>query len=167
MPRVINSDKLENKLFDSVDKDCTAVAGYCKFKDSIIVWSPRIIHECELEYVDKANFKVVLNNKSIYSENPRYFFKLVKKESICNISVFQTREGLYVAELNETKKLKLDLAHNNAELIPELLLADNDYTSYRLWAYIHNLEERMCTAFLSSIFMRKSHSPFLIFMLMS
>ena len=114
--RKIMAVNVNDKLFDST---CTAEQLHCKQENSIIIWNKNVVIECPIQLVTTINDTItngfILESKS----NNKKVFKITNRISMCNNVLYQTSEGLLIAQnisfISNTTEYELDIHRNLKE----------------------------------------------------
>ena len=133
-------------LFEGVQGKCQPLDLCCRTSDSTIVWSPRIIHKCQLEIVESGIF--ARRNNIIYTENgvstrfsqnsTNLLFQLKQKVELCGIQVYETAQGFYVTGENINCS-RFDQTIVDPIVTQHLILADGDYSKFILDTNLHQV----------------------------
>ena len=151
--RPIVGETEDSVVFPSsiTNQACTAKQLYCKTHDSIIIWDQDVIHKCQYEFVQSANFQIIDN--VMIDKEQSLLFQLNKRVNNCEMEMNSTTEGLYLT--NSSKAFLLPKAENQIKIIDDFILAENDLSKQELFNSIsrtyRKANQKFCYLYLTYI----------------
>jgi hypothetical protein len=99
----------------------------CQIHNKIIVWDKSIIHKCVYYFVKSSSWT---NSGNVYFSNEEnLFFEVTTSFFDCNITIFNTKEGLFLTANNTDR---LEHSHIDFKQFEEFSLSDMDYKYFTL-----------------------------------
>lgn len=131
---------------------CLASELYCKFKESILVWSEDIINECPFAVVKSIGLENI--NGILVNDKENKLFQVTGNKTICNnIQSLITAEGFYLT--TDIKALKLRKDFDEIKVIDGLILSEMDFQKRNLLSLVtslfKNTNEKLCQLYKSFI----------------
>ena len=126
-----------------VFEQCKATELSCRLQsEAIVIWNKDIIHQCPFQRVAFLDSLQGFENEILYDENTRHVFKVTNVSNVCNMSLLETEQGLYLS----TSRVAAFYTNSQLELtaVHELMLSEADgetFLSHREFAAIH---KQMC-----------------------
>ena len=122
-------------LFEGIKGACHANDLSCPMLDGIIIWDKKIIHKCDLQYIESGWF--TRSNNIIYTSNKvnttlkstatHLLFQLETVDTTCQVSGYNTSQGLWVTSQRINVR-DYDIAPVDSTMIEHLTLSDSDYS---------------------------------------
>ena len=154
VPRYIATQNYDDLLFGAL---CKTSENHCNLFDSIVVWrSSEIVHYCPFTIIAETNISMIYGKVDRYIDpKNNWLFSPTGKHILCNecnLLFFETGEGLYILFKKQNQKLSC-VARNITEskAITEILLAESDYTTYRSFRELTELNYQICLHYMSMV----------------
>jgi len=145
--RQIKGENTSTNLFTNEKNKCKVYDGFCLLPDSIIIWTPQyVVHECPYEII--AEVELLRIDKDVMQARQQGMaFQIIKQEIVCkspNITIYHTREGLYITKKSEMKNYKVQKGNSQTINSNLLLITDEDNYHASLIRMIKELTQRDC-----------------------
>lgn len=158
LTRPIVAESADKILFDGAESECTARSLSCNVGDFVIFWKQEIIHDCPFSYIQHGQFTSEKNTAFIYSTFDNLLFQTAGNFVQCNITIWQTTQGLYLTQDVRAKSFYAE--NKDIRTIDDLILADNDFKANKLYKTIWNQNAitnvKLCYLFMNLL--RLSHT---------
>ena len=141
--------------FEGIKGKCPISDMYCTLINGIIIWSDNVIHRCPLRYIESGYFfkrdQILYTtskiNTSLSATATNLLFSLSRSsERICNISGYNTSQGLWLSKDLRVKNSNFGKATVDSALMESLTLADQDLSTYILDTNLHSVDHAQALA---------------------
>jgi hypothetical protein len=141
--------------FEGIKGKCPISDMYCTLINGIIKWSDNVIHRCPLRYIesgyifkrDQILYTTSKINTGLSATATNLLFSLSRSsERICNISGYNTSQGLWLSKDLRVKNSNFEKATVDSALMDSLTLADQDFSKYILDTNLHSVDHAQALA---------------------
>jgi hypothetical protein len=141
--------------FEGIKGKCPISDMYCTLINGIMIWSDNVIHRGPLRYIESGYFfkrdQILYTtskiNTSLSATATNLLFSLSRSsERICNISGYNTSQGLWLSKDLSVKNSNFVKATVDSALMESLTLADQDFSKYILDTNLHSVDHAQASA---------------------
>ena len=126
-PKIIAESDLDSHIFTGF---CRVSDWFCLLRDSIVVWSKDIFHNCPFKKVSDGFFDAI--GQLFTERNQKLGFQFKRFEEHCGILFILTTEGLYIAPDGNLPALDTFDSFADTRGLVDLTLADEDFKALEL-----------------------------------
>ena len=152
--KLIIANNMETKLFG---QNCLINELKCQLKKSIVVWNSEIYTHCPFKKLAVDSMKYNFFENIFYTEDNSRMFMIKNKTEHCGIKMYETAEGAFLVDKNETTDLKLKELqsrideHESINTMFKLLMIEEDARLYDMKTRLTKLRLRYCNQLMSQL----------------
>ena len=138
-----------------INNACKPLDFKCNMGYEIIVWNSTILHKCPYEIIDTNLSYEFTENKYFVSKKDNLLFEITAVSKICEVEMYETNEGIYIANmssLDTLNRLGVKLNEGN-HFANKVLLSNIDYNGYKELRWLKQIDDKLCRLYESMLWM--------------